>query len=276
MGTTHDQEVRHIGRYGIQELDVGGVFDHAVWLLRDNLKVTVVICALIPLPFGCMLGAIGSWASDYLENMDMAAGDPSLMIMIVSLQFASVLTILIEQPLTMGTLLYAFGRSYLGHKPGIKESIRFALSPFMYLSLMATYFLVGMMQGIGICLCIVPGIIVGVIFSIAGPVAVFERANVASALERSFRLAWPNFFVVFFTMLALVALGLQGGILVPLQWYPLIFIPAQAIFRAFTYAVSSAVQTSLYFSLRSKQEAYDLDLLARVIDTEIEGHASAL
>ncbi|MDY7395047.1 glycerophosphoryl diester phosphodiesterase membrane domain-containing protein [Aureibaculum sp. 2210JD6-5] len=57
--------------------------------------------------------------------------------------------------------------------------------------------IIGMASGIGMYLCLVPGIYLGVVFSLAAPIMIFENKSVGDTLSHSFKLIKDNWWNTF-------------------------------------------------------------------------------
>lgn len=265
MDEAEIQEAQFVGRYGIQTLDVGRVFDHGLWLIRDNAKLLAVTALVFPFPLALIRSALIVYAQRAIENVE-TVDDPTFFVVVWAALFAgSVFMFVVELPFSYAAFTHIFTRSYLGHSPSFRETIRTAFS--LYFPVTGLMILRGIATTLGACLLFVGSFIAAVVFAIAVTSFVIERRGVVNALERSIRLSWPNFFQVLLVILAMGVVTGQAGFIGLLQFKPWLFISVSAVFSAFSYILESSVCTALYFSLRSKQEAYDLELMAEVIDT---------
>ena len=117
-------------------------------------------------------------------------------------------------------LVYGVVSDLRGNKAGVGQILSGALAvliPVFFLSIV-----VGILVGIGTLLLIVPGVILYVMFWVAVPVAVVERAGVMGSMKRSMELTkgcrWKVFFilVVWLVLTAIIQLIVATILGVPL------------------------------------------------------------
>ena len=172
-----------------------------------------------------------------------------------------------------GACFRAVAETYLGRKATWRESLRFAARRFPSILLIVT--LGGVLTVIGFVFCVIPGIYLAVAFAVALPVLMSEGQRGRKALGRSGALVRGRWWK---TALALLVAGLLAGILSGVVSG---VVTALAIFNGhdpvalfFIAAIggtagaivstpfSAAYHTVLYFDLRVRKEAFDLQLLA--------------
>ena len=136
--------------------------------------------------------------------------------------------------------------------------------PLFLLSILVT-----ILTGIGFMLLIVPGIMVFIVFSVAVPVLVEERAGVFGSMKRSRELTrgsrWRifllclNFFVLYLLLWALAA-ALTGVVSDGIYFQAGI----QALFATVTGVIVAGMLTLLYLELRTVREGATISDLAAV------------
>jgi hypothetical protein len=255
---------RHLGRYGIQELDVGGIFDHGLWLLKDNVKYIVILSLLFSIPLDIINSLIFRTyipeSPEELAPMDallMLAGGLGTQLVYVGLAY----------PIIIGPMTVLFLQSYLGHEPSVSQCIKRGLKPYFRLLVVipagtAVYV-------IGLAFCVLPGILFSVFVACVTEVIIVENGSIVTAFERSFRLTAKSFFPALVVSVSVQAFEISCSTLfsdISPLW---LYLPINAVGAAAMDAFSCAVSLPLYFSMRCRSEAHDLELLAMEVDGSI-------
>jgi hypothetical protein len=181
--------------------------------------------------------------------------------------------------LATGACFKAVAQAYLGEKPRWRDSLGFALRRFH--SILWIVILAGILTLIGFVLLIAPGVYLAVAFAVALPVLMTEGLKGRHALGRSRWLVQGRWWK---TLLLLVVAGLLAsivggvisgvitGLVVASPDSPvLVFLIGAVAATAgalVTTPFSAAYHTVLYFDLRVRKEAFDLQLLAQTLGIE--------
>jgi hypothetical protein len=181
--------------------------------------------------------------------------------------------------LATGACFKAVADSYLGRTLDWGGSVRFVLRRFG--SLLWILLLGGLVVVLGLIACLVPGIWLAIAFMLAVPVLLTEGVKGRRALGRSYRLVrgrwWPVFAVI---VLALLLSGIVQGALVGVSAglstaspdsfasYAVDFV-ASTIAATLTTPFTAAVTIVVYFDLRVRKEAFDLELLAQQLGVDL-------
>ena len=186
----------------------------------------------------------------------------------------------LSSTLASGACFRAIASAYLGERTGWRESLSYALRHVH--SLIWVTFLTGLAAGVGFVLCVIPGIYLWVAFSLAVPVLLTEEVRGRRALGRSRDLVrgfwWRVFAVV---VLGYILSGILSGAISALvvgvstvqQGQAsllgiVVSIVAGTVSKLLTTPFIAAFITVLYFDLRVRKEAFDLQLLAQRIGVE--------
>jgi hypothetical protein len=169
-------------------------------------------------------------------------------------------------PLCSGALILNISAGYLGEELSAAESYGRVLKRLG--RLLSAQFLVTLCVVLGIFCCVVPGIIVSLWFMVVPAVVLLEDQNSSGALKRSRALMAGNLGKGF--LLALVAglLGLvisaAGGWVIRLVPWPSDFLGTflTNLLQAFTLPLTIGIMVLLYYDLRIRKEAFDLEHLA--------------
>jgi hypothetical protein len=235
--------------FELRPMSVGEILDGAVTLYRTSFT-TLVSVAIVFLGIPAALRVFVSLSGQSLGLMEFLA------LMVWS--FGSLLS-------SAGTL-WVISETYLGRQASVGEAVRFAFSKIVPL------FLAGLAVGIivmfGLLLLVVPGIIAACGYAVVSQAVVLEDVSADVALKRSWQLTkgfrWKvfglgcvAFLIIFlpamvFSFLAgtLPGEGTTGSVLG--DFVSLIITPL------FTCAF-----TLLYYDLRVRKEAFDLEMLSQ-------------
>jgi hypothetical protein len=259
-------------RYELKPLGVGGILDQAIRILKDRFVLFLLImsCLQIPLTF------VTGWIS-FLNTPTLSARPtPEEMQAVMNAQFSSgiillpciLLNLFIATPITNAAIVYATANIYLGKPTSLGDAMRGAMSrlvPFIW-----TWFLVGLIVGLGMMACIVPGIIFLFRYFLATDIAVIEGVSGRAALRRSrdlmlsdrtkhYNTAFLLGLIIFFINLAIQ----QGSIhFIP---QPLIATLVLAIAQGIGTAFALIAVVVFYFSCRCRAENFDLVQLANAL-----------
>jgi hypothetical protein len=262
-------------KYPIGAMTVGDVLSRGLKLLFARLGLFYGIMLLVELPVLALQLAM----PDFMVN-----GLGALVLLLPALVFQTIGT---------GAMIRVIMQEYLGRPVSFGEAFQFALGRFG--GLLGTSILVGLFVFLGGLACLIPGIYLGVIYSLSSQVVIVEDRVGMNALGRSQALVEGHFWRVFGT---LFLLGLCGGVAgAVVGGLASLALPYQEIVRsaspfgavrvgnypnfAITTVITTLVQiffqtytgictTLLYFDLRNRKEAFDLELEAEKINVLVE------
>ena len=167
---THDWEPDpdpQIPLPGIQPFTIGAVTNLTIKLFRQHLWLITKLVFFIVAPL------------ELFKATTLATIIPISQMTAVSYLLGGVANVLIAP-----ALVYALMKALqTGEAPGVHESFRWGLSRLGKLTVaaMTAWFL----QSLGYMLCIVPGIIVSLVFTVVYPVAILEKGSLEETLSRS-------------------------------------------------------------------------------------------
>jgi hypothetical protein len=161
-------------------------------------------------------------------------------------------------------LIYGLGHRYLGHAVTFGESFRTSLR--FLLKMIVLQLVVGVITAIGMCMCLIPGLIFAALLILVGPVLILENATMSDALSRSPKLVrglmWQAVALVLVVVIIGMGIGAFAAIIPSTVVMHVLYAITQTAYRAF----QSVVQVVLYFTARCRSENLDLDLLADQVD----------
>jgi hypothetical protein len=176
---------------------------------------------------------------------------------------------IVLMPLCSAAMIHNISASYLGETLTAGQS--YARAAPRLLGLVGTQFLVMLAIAVGYLLCIVPGIIFSLWFLVVAPVVILERVAGPTAMRRSRELMRGNLDKGF--ILALVVGILTFVIVWALQFlttlvplpHPAIGAFINTLLQAILLPIQTAPWILLYYDLRIRKEAFDLQKLAEAL-----------
>lgn len=251
-----------------RRMSIGRVFQRAFSTIGHNPGVVLGIAAIV--------GAVPSVVMN-LVMQSIRGGDSAALAtrssefwgaMILSWVFAVVLGALVQ-----GALTRAVVADHEGHRATFGECLAAALRVVLPLIGLGIIFAIAV--GIGFVLLVVPGIIVMIAWSVAGPAVVVERDGVFTALVRSGDLTkgsrWKIFglflvllviYLLLFMVLGVVGLGSLSA--TSPQGFGIVNLISSAITAVVFNLLWGTIQPSLYIELREAKEGGSLENLEHV------------
>lgn len=242
-------------------VSVGRVFTRGFGVIADN-PLTVLGIAFL---FGALPSVVLSWLQQRLltTSMDRLQAVGSAGVVFVSLLISLIIQSFVQGSLVRATLAYTRReRATLG------QCVSASLAVLLPLVLLAI--LLGLGVWLGMLFFLVPGVMLYVMWAVASPALVAERAGVTEAFGRSRFLTkgarWKVFgvevlllvaYYIFLLVFGAATLTLGGGSLsatLANNSFPIAWILATVISSTIVNTVWSTVQTSLYVELRNWKE----------------------
>jgi hypothetical protein len=202
-----------------------------------------------------------------------------------------VLPTFILGPIGSAAMLHVIAQQYIGQPASLGSAFKFALGRF--LPLVGTDIVAGFGVLLGVLACLIPGIYLAVIWAFVSQVVVMENTAGYAALGRSKELVQGYFFHVFGVLFVLgcafLVLSLPLAFILPsvLPFQEAIpnpnnpFAPGMRITNYANFAINQAVGTTvggliqtlsaicttlLYFDLRNRKEAFDVQHIVAWMD----------
>lgn len=254
-------------RYEIRAMSFGEILDTGFQLLRNHFGLLVGLSLVLYAPVALL--------SLLLAASAQSGEAPSVPIALFGMLPLG-LTILIVAPIVSAANTYAIGRLYLGEAVGFGDAWRTAVE--LMLPLVGTSLLSMLAIGVGLVLLIVPGIYLILAFILLWQVMVLERVFGVTALRRSHELMKGNkarALGVLFVSGVVVAV-LSTALQLVFTFVPLLGPVASAAAQALGNVYTSAISVVLYFDIRCRKEAFDLDHLARLVQGRSAAPGGAL
>jgi hypothetical protein len=265
----------------LRPLGIGEILDVALKIVWRNAGTLLRVVVFVVLPVQIVSTLISVSAepntsngsgSFHVSRNDVAAA-------VVGFGAATILSF-VGSTLASGACFRAIASAYLGRRTDWRDSLRYALHRIH--SIVWVTILGGVVAGIGFVLCILPGIYLWVGFSLAIPALLTEDTRGGRALGRSRELVrdywWRVFAVVLLgTLLSSILGGAIAGVVAGVTTVNtttesvvgvILNIVAGTVSKLVTTPFVAAFVTVLYFDLRVRKEAFDLQLLAQRIGVE--------
>jgi hypothetical protein len=270
----------------LRPLALGEILDVAIKIYRLHARTLLAIVFVVVAPVQVVAALVQS--SAFPEAFTQPTFDPTpqprpqpidageLWLAVAATLVVAVLTIL-AATIATGAAFKAVADAYLGERPEWRTSLRFAAARAH--SIIWITILGGLLMVIGFVLCFVPGVYLWVAFAVAVPVLLMEGVKGRRALGRSRFLVrgrwWPTFGLLLLgyllaTVVTLVLVGLVEALAFAdvaessIAYLSLTTI-ANTIATTITTPFTAAFVAVLYFDLRVRKEAFDLQLLAERI-----------
>ncbi len=256
----------------IRPLDVGEMLDHAIAMIRDRFKLFFLIAVCLLLPYN-ILGAIAMYILDRMMWPQPIPADPDAL-MISPWAFLGGglffmiylgLFIALVLPLTAAAVTHAGSRLYMGDETvTARESWRRAFETAR--RVIPGVVLLNIAVGIGYMMCIIPGVILQLIWFVYMPVLILENSGVIDGFRRSMHLMnghkLKGFVIVL--MIAIISMGVSGwSAVLPPGVLTVVAVALEGLLESIIQMGSILLGLAVYFSARSQIEHLDLDLLVR-------------
>jgi hypothetical protein len=270
----------------LRPLGIGEILDVSLKIVWRNAATLVRVVVFIVFPVQVLTAVLAASASPESLNNGSSRFRPANQLSGSDARaffaFAVLAIILgfLSSTLASGACFRAIASAYLGERTGWKQSLAYALKHLH--SIVWVTVLSSIVAGLGFIACVIPGVYLWVGFTVAVPVLLTEGVRGRRALGRSRSLVggywWRTLGVVILGFLLSAILGgaIQGALvgLASVQSGDNSFgaivltIIAGTVSSVVTTPFSAAFVTILYFDLRVRKEAFDLQLLAQRIGVD--------
>ena len=195
------------------ELSVGEVVSRTFDMYRQNFVKYFVLFVV----FEAIIGVVDTWAYGAFVLPTLPSNPtpqqvfdwaPGFFGTLASLLAVVGLVTLVFYPMVYGSAVKMASDSISGGRADLGSSIRFVLSKLVLL--WALGLVVGIIVFVGLVALIVPGIILGIMFSLVIPVLLIEGRGVTGSMSRSRELVghrWLKTFIVFLVLGIIVVIA---------------------------------------------------------------------
>jgi len=242
--------------YEIRAMSLGEVLDTAFRLVRDHAAILIGISLTVTVPSQLLVLLIGNATAQ-----DTAA----LLVGILGLA----IFVIVISPIVGAAITDAISKVYLGQTASYGASLSVGFKLLM--RLMGTAFLMILILIPAFALLVIPGLYLIFAYMLVYQVIVIEGYAGWAALKRSYELTKGNMLRVFGVYLVSVVLMMVVSWILHLfsAQIPYASVVIDSLVQAVLSAYMSAALVVLYFDIRCRKEAFDLEHLAgRVGDAE--------
>ena len=241
-------------RYEIRAMSFGEILDTGFQLLRNHFTLLVSLSLVIYAPVAVLSLLVGGLQTDAIS--------PGV-VLLTGIPIA--LTLLVIAPMVGAAITFALGKLYLGEEVTFGAAMGEALS--LTVPLVGTSFLSTLATGLGFALLVVPGVYLLLSFILLWQVMVMERIFGMAALKRSHELMKGNRMRALGVLFigGILVIVLSTGLQMIFSLLPLIGPLASAVAQAIGSVYTTAISVVLYFDIRCRKEAFDLDHLASLV-----------
>jgi hypothetical protein len=265
-------------RYEIRSLELGGILDQAIALMKNHqaLLFGIVLVFMAPLE---LIGAVAQILDPvhvpvpamFLGSRALPTTADPLALRLAQFQFFA--SIFFVYPISNAAVIAAAAYVYLDRPTSARACIRHGFKVFFPVVL--TSIIGWTLILLGSCALLVPGIILFLMFWVTTHVVVIEGTWGPAALKRSAALMKGNmstaFVLGFLIGVAQVALTFAAYRLLNFR----VAIGVCAILRILFFLLMASAGVVFYFSNRCKLENFDLILLADSVAEEDEQEPDA-
>lgn len=232
----------------LRPLELGQLLDAAVKLYQRNWATFIGVTAAIIVPWTVL---------EYLATREAASQVVPAAIGIVD--------VFVITPLVAGVLAKTVADVYLGQRPAVGTTYAYVAGKL--LTLIGITILTALAVIGGMILLIIPGIIFATRFFGGTVVAVVEGEGTTDSMRRSWRLVKGRTGKVLLTLFVAGLLAVVVTIVIVLPFAAAgsnaVVLLGELLASLLTAPFTAAVSVLIYFDLRVRSEAFDLERLAR-------------
>jgi membrane-anchored glycerophosphoryl diester phosphodiesterase (GDPDase) len=255
----------------LRQMGIGELIDAAIKLYRAEWKVLIGILAFVLVPLTFLQAYVTRTLPGAFTQDPGFVPTEAAQTAFISSSILSAVQLLFIQPFLTAAVARAAANIYLGEPVGVGPTYRFALTKvhsILWISLLSVLAAI-----VGFILLIIPAFLVFIRFMFGSTVLVVEGKKGTKALGRSWRLAKGHFWRLFGTvilaglMAAIIAsvLAIPGNLVAdavgPTGW-PIRAL-GDSLATVLTTPFSTLIAVLLYFDLRIRKEAFDLEVMAQ-------------
>lgn len=241
--------------YEVRAMSIGEVLDMGFRLIRNHFGILTGIALTLTLP-SALFSAL----------VERVAEDPETLA--VGGLVAMSLFLLVVSPIVSAAITKAVSEVYLGRELTYWGALRVGFG--LLLPLIGTSILMGLVVMAGFILLILPGIYLIFSYMLTYQVMVIEGRAGWNALERSRNLSSGHLLRIFaiYVVAMILMMVVQGVLSLATLSIPLLGALVSGVVQAVFTAYMWATFVVIYFDLRCRKEAFDLEHLAGVVRAE--------
>jgi hypothetical protein len=250
--------------YEVRPMSLAEILDTGFRVVRDHPGALIGVQLLLALP----VAIVQVWAG---PSEGAARSEHwQAWLLVVLLQFA-------VAPIASAASTWVIGEAYVGRRVALGDAVQRALR--MTVPIGVTMLVVGLAAVGGFILLVLPGVYVMIRLLLVWPVVVMERVYGTAALKRAWALTRGQFgralAVSIVGFLIGMVLGLAGSGVAAVSFAGV--QPAvNAVGGATAGAYVAALQVVFYYDVRCRTEAFDIEHLARLVESSEAAGTPAL
>ena len=279
------------GPYSVlRPMNIADLLDTSLRIYRRHFLPLLLISAVVFVPMGIFRVLAAVFAVSMVETMEYTDNvDFYTMGAAGGMGFFYMLLLLLAVPICQGALAIAVSRIYLNEPISVGEV--YGSLKGLWGSLIGVTVLVGLLAGIGVLFCIVPGVYLAILFMFAAPAVAIEKMGAIDAMRRSQKLIegyWWHCFGAYMLVSVLVMI-IAAAIVWPFSLIMglLMFTTEnmvlvqglnnalEALAQVIMQPVLIIVLVLLYYNLRVRKEGFDLMQMASALGMPQKTAASA-
>jgi hypothetical protein len=254
------------------------ILDGAFRLYRNNFATFLGILAIAYVPIIAIMMAVTGVLLSNLDTLAVQADrnevPPEVIVVFLIAVGGGVLYMLIAMPLATGALTAAVGARYLNEPISIGKAYGHVMP--MFFKYLGTTMLSGLAIALGFPFCLAPGFLFMTWFFASSPICVLEGLGGTAAMGRSRELVRGHGGRVF--GLLFLSIILQNAVSAPVNFGADLLskllikslvtqnLVSSAVQQGFNMLITpffSVIVILLYYDLRIRKEAFDLEVLAQ-------------
>lgn len=202
-------------RVSVPEKNTGSIISHAFEIYKG-----IFLYALAAVVIYFMLSSIGGLftggsTAEFSRAMEQANGDfskldPSVYSGLSGIYLVSGLVSLLLAPIFVGVIYIA---SKYHSNQQISISDLFIMYRQNFVQILIYTLIMNLAVGVGMMLCIVPGLLIMPFFMLGYPILLFENATAIEALKKSYEIVKANYGTVLGTMIVAALISFSGVLL---------------------------------------------------------------
>jgi len=217
------------------QLDIGGVFDATTEIYKKSFGTVWIVALILMVPTAIIVGVAGD--NVFLKFIG------TLVQLVATAWLAGSIVRVVEDVEADGRVDLSYGE-ILGSVTG------------KLIAIILLQIVVGVLVGIGLIFCIIPGVFLLLMWAVAIPSMVVEDLGVFDSMSRSSKLTEDNRMrilgVIVLILVAYIVIAIIAGILVAA--IPIVGIIALIVIGVLVYPYISIIAAVLYFRLRELKE----------------------
>ncbi len=253
----------------LRPMGIGDILDVTFHLYRRRFLTFLLIALVVYVPYSLLAALLQMAATGQVA----AGGSHAALALFIVSAIGGIIFLWVLVPLCGAAMVHNISASYLGED--ISAGRSFARAGSRLLPLLGAQWLAALVIILGCFMLIVPGVIFSLWFLLIVPVVVLESKGGSAAMGRSRELMRDNLGKGFVLGLLVGIIGATAGgvfraVTGAIHWpHPAIGIFLQTLLTAVVVPIQTAPWTLLYYDLRIRKEAFDLDKLADALGQSV-------